>query len=86
MAGVTDREERVAEVTVRVALPDVPPYVAVIVVVPGAISVARPLLFIVATAVSDELQLTAMLISWVVPFENKAVAVNYRAVAGGLLG
>ena len=56
LVGDTDREERVAEVTVSVVLPAVLPEVAVIVVVPGPKALARPLLFTVATEVFEEAQ------------------------------
>jgi hypothetical protein len=62
-AGVTDMEDRVAEVTVRVALPEVLPKVAVMVVVPAATAVARPLLLTVATDGLIELQVTCVVIS-----------------------
>ena len=52
------------------------PAVAVIVVVPAVRPVASPLVFIVATAVLDELQLTCVVTSWVVPSEKVPVAVN----------
>jgi hypothetical protein len=58
LTGVTDIEDRVAGVTVRVVLPRIVPEVAVMVAVPGATAVARPLLSIVATDVLDELQMT----------------------------
>jgi hypothetical protein len=64
LKGVTDMEERVAEFTVRVVLPEILPDVAVIVVVPAAIAVARPLLpLTVATETFDELQVTCEVIS-----------------------
>jgi hypothetical protein len=74
LAGVTTMEERVAEFTVRVVLADEPELVAllgvleaaVMVTVPMAMAVARPLLLTVATDVSDELQVTCVVISWVV--------------------
>ena len=56
LAGVTDMEDSVAEVTVRVVFPDLPPKVAVIVAEPVATAVARPLLLTVATDVFDEPQ------------------------------
>jgi hypothetical protein len=58
LAVVTDMEARVAEVTVRVLLPDVVPEVAVMIAVPAATAVARPLRSTVATDGSDELQMT----------------------------
>jgi hypothetical protein len=66
VAGVTDMEDRIAEVTVRVAFPETLPEVAVMVVVPIAMAVARPLLSTVATDVSEELQVTCELITWFV--------------------
>ncbi len=80
-AGVIAMEDRVAEVTVRVVLPETVPEVAVIVVVPAVTAVARPLLSITATIVLDELQLACVVISCVVPSENLAVAVNCWVVA-----
>ena len=55
-----------AAVTVRVALPDLPLRVAVMVAEPAATPEARPLLTIVALVMSDELQVTCPVISWVV--------------------
>jgi len=63
LAGVTEMEDRVAEVTVRVVLPGIPAEVAVIVVVPAATAVARPLLLTLATDVLDELQVTCVVMS-----------------------
>ena len=60
-------EDRVAEVTVRVAVPWVLPRLAVMVAVPTAIPVARPLLLTMATAVLDEFQLTCEVISTGLP-------------------
>ncbi len=56
--GVTDMEDRVAEVTVSVVLPDVFSKVAVMVVVPGFKPMATPLPFTVATEVFDDVQVT----------------------------
>ena len=59
LAGVIKIEDRVAEFTVRLVLPEVLPEEAVIAVVPpAATAVARPLLFTVAADVLDELQVT----------------------------
>ena len=69
LAGVTDMEERVAEVTVKVVLPEIFPEVAVMVTLPAAMAVARPLLLTIATAVFDERQVTCVVISWLVPSE-----------------
>ena len=58
LIGVTDMEDRVAGVTVRVVLPEVLPNVAVMFVLPAAMAVDWPLLFTVATKVLDEAQVT----------------------------
>jgi hypothetical protein len=69
LAGVTDMEERVAEVAVRVVLPEIIPELAVMVALPAATAVARPVLLTIATAVFDERQVTCVVISWLVPSE-----------------
>ena len=69
LAGVTKMEVRIAEFTVRVVLPEILPEVAAMVAVPTATDVARPPLLTVATAVLDELQVTWVVISWLVPSE-----------------
>jgi hypothetical protein len=74
--GVTDIEDRVPEVTVRVVLPTVLPRLAVMVAVPAARAVARPLLFTVATAELDEPQVTSEVILWVPPPAYVPVAKN----------
>ena len=76
LAGVTDMEDRVAEVTVRVVLPEIAPEVAVMVAVPVAMEVARPLLVTVATEALDEAQLTWVVKSRLVPSEYTPEAVN----------
>ena len=63
LAGVTNMEERVAELTVKVVLPEILPEVAVILVEPAEKAVARPLLLTVATDGSEELQTTCAVIS-----------------------
>ena len=60
---------RVAEVMVRVALPDIPPEVAVMGTAPWARPVARPVLFIVAADGFDEAQVTSAVISKLDPSE-----------------
>jgi len=69
LAGVTDMEDRVAEVAVRVVLPEIIPELAVMVALPAATAVARPLLLTIATDVFDELQVTCVVILWLVPSE-----------------
>ena len=85
LAGVTDMEERVAEITVRVVLPEISPEVAVMVAVPAATAVARPLLLTVAADVFDELQVTCVVISRLVPSENVPVAANCWTTPAGML-
>ena len=63
VAGVTEIEDRVAEVTVGVVLPEILPAVAVMFEVPVARAVTRPLLLTVATDVLDELQVTCVVTS-----------------------
>jgi len=74
--GVTPMEDRVAEITVNVTLAEKVSEVAVIVEVPAATAVAKPLPLTVATAGLDELQVTDMVISRVDPSENVPVAIN----------
>jgi uncharacterized membrane protein len=78
LAGVTDMEMRVAEVTVRVVLPEIVPEVAVIVagLVLAVTAVARPLPITVATGVLDEVQTTCLVISRLIPSEYVPEAVN----------
>jgi len=74
LGGVTDMEYTGVAITVRVVVPIVGPVekllgmleVAVIVVLPGAIVVTRPLPVIVATSGSDEVQVTCVVKSWFV--------------------
>jgi hypothetical protein len=68
LAGVRVMEVRVEGFTVRVVLPEIVPEVAVIIAVTVetggvVVVVARPLLLTVATDVSDELQVTCVVIS-----------------------
>ena len=87
LTGVTDMEDRVAEVTVRVVAPrDRPGKVAVMVAVPAATAVARPVLLTVATDVLDELQVTCVVISWLVPSEYAPEAVNCWVTPTRMLG
>lgn len=86
LTGATNTEDRVALVTVRVVLPEIAPEVAVMVAVPGAMAVTRPLLPTVATDVLDELQVTPPLISWLVPSEYTPGAENCVVGPTGMLG
>jgi hypothetical protein len=67
VVGVTTMLDRVAEVTVKVALPEMFLERAVMVTVPTATAVATPLLLTVATAGFEELQVTCVVISELVP-------------------
>jgi len=69
LAGVMAMEDRALKVTVRVMLAEVPLKFAVMVAVPVASAVASPLLLIVATDVSEELQVTCEVKSKVVASE-----------------
>ncbi len=56
------------------------------VVVPGVTAVTRPLPFTVATDVLDDLQMTRVVITWVVPSEYAPEAVNCIVFDTGTLG
>jgi hypothetical protein len=86
LTGAVEMEDRVEEFTVKGVLPDMFPDVAVIVVVPGATAVARPVLLIVATDVTKELQLTWGVRSRLEPSEYLPVAVNCSVTPAGTLG
>ena len=80
LAGVTEIETRVADVTVSPVDPDTVPIVAVMVVEPAATGDASPIdpavLLIVAIPSFEEVQVAAAVTSWVVLSENDPVAVN----------
>ena len=76
LAGVTAMEDRAAEVTVRVMRPEIFPDVAIMVAVPWATDVARPLLLTVATAILDDLHVTCVVISWLALSEYVPEAAN----------
>jgi hypothetical protein len=73
LAGVSAIETKVALVTVKVAVPDTAPKVAVMVLLPAAMAVAIPVLpaalEIVAFAVADEDQVTRLVIFCVLESE-----------------
>lgn len=79
-------EDRVAEVTVRAVFPETPPEVAVMVAVPAATGVARPLLLTVATDMLEEAQVTWVVISWLVPSEYVPEAANCLVTPTSTLG
>jgi hypothetical protein len=78
--GLIARDTSVAVVTVSVVDAETPPTAAVIVVIPAATAVALPLepaaLLMVATAVSDEVQVADVVTSCVLLSEYVPVAVN----------
>lgn len=73
--GVTTSEARFAALTFSDVLALVAPDVAVIVTVPRFKAVARPLVVIEAMFVPEEVHVTMLVMSWVVPSENDPVAV-----------
>ncbi len=75
-----------AKVTVKVVFSEILPEIAVMVAVPAATALARPLLLTFATDVSDELQSTSLVISWRVPSEYVPVAANCSVLPAGTLG
>ena len=87
LAGVTEMEYTAVELTVTVVVPwevEVEKLlgmveVTVIVVLPAAMAVTRPVLLIVATDGYDELQVTCEVMSWLVWSLKEAVAVSCRA-------
>lgn len=90
LCGAMTRDTSVSEFTVRTVDPVMFPDVAVIVVVPGVNAVASPLepavLLMDATAVCDELQVTAAVRSPKELFEYFPMAVNCRIVDKELAG
>jgi hypothetical protein len=76
LAGVTARETRTAGPTLSVADAVMEPELAMMVALPTPAPVASPLLAIVATAVEDELQITVLVRSCVLPSLYVPVAVN----------
>src|SRR5688572_12486877 len=88
--GVTAIETRVAAVTVRVAVPEIPPDVAPIVVRPTALVLARPseptAFEMVATPSSEDDHVTESVRSCVEASVYVPVAVNCRVVPFALLG
>ena len=79
-------EDRVVAVTVMVVFLEILPEAAMMVAVPAATAVASPLLSMVATEVLDEVQVTSVVISWVVPSEYVPEAVNCLVFPSGTLG
>ena len=80
-----DIDDRVARFTLKVVFPKILPEVAVMVVVPDAMVVARPLPSTVTTDESEEVQVTCVVISSVVPSEYVPKAVNWSVTSTGTL-
>src|SRR5215468_3195643 len=89
-AGVIAMDWSVAEVTVSAVAPLIAPRAALMLVVPAATVLARPLepaaLEIVAAAVLEEAQVTWVVRSWVVPSVKMPVALKARVSGTGRLG
>ena len=62
LAGVTDMEDRMPEVTVKVVLPKILPEAAEMIAAPAATAVAKPLPLTVTTDKFDERQVTCVVI------------------------
>jgi len=86
VAGATVMATSAAALTVKVAEPLVFPEVALIVVVPWAMLVARPALLMVATAVPLEFQVTEFVRSCVLLSLNVPVAVNCWVFPAAITG
>lgn len=76
---------RVAELTVRLAVPVTAPFTALMVAVPVASDLTHPLLA-VATLASEELQVQLFVMSWVLPLLKVPVADNCTLVPTAMCG
>jgi hypothetical protein len=86
LAGVSDMEDRVAEFTLKVALPEMLREVAVMVEVPDETAVPSPLASTVATDGLEEVQVTCVVMSLVVPSEYVPKPVNCPLTSAGTFG
>ena len=84
LPGVTARDTKTGGVTVRMAEPLTDPKEAVIAVVPWARLLATPWLLMVATAMLEEFQLTALVRFRVLPSVKVPVALNSCFVPAGM--
>jgi hypothetical protein len=84
--GVTAIETRAAGATVRVVDPLTVPELAATVVVPTPVPVARPPLEIVATPCDEELHVTVLVRSCVLPSVYVPVAVNWLLLPKIMVG
>jgi hypothetical protein len=78
LSGVTEIDSRIGTTTVKLVEPLIPSRVAVIVVVPTATGVASPNVSMLATAVSELVQFTSVVISVVLSSVYVPIAVNCR--------
>lgn len=85
LAGVIDIEDSVARFALKVVRPEIDCKVAVMVAVPAATAVPTPLASTVATDGSEEVQVTCVVISLVVPSEYVPKAVNCQLTSTGTL-
>lgn len=85
VAGVTEIDASAAAVTVNAADPLMLPNVALIVAEPAFSPFANPVALIVALVVSEELQTTDDVTSWLVPSESAPVAINCCVVPLAML-
>lgn len=85
LTGVTVIDLSVTSLTGRVVVPETSPDVAVIVGVPGAMAVALPLESTAIIELSEELQVTCVVRSWVVLSENVPVALSCCVVPAATL-
>ena len=69
--GDTTIESRVGAfaLTVKLALPVTPPKIALMVTLPAATPIASPVALTLAILLSDEVQLTPLVIIWLLPSE-----------------
>jgi hypothetical protein len=75
-AGITEIEVKLARLTVSVVEPLAPSKATAITLVPALQPVARPVLLMIATAETEELQLATLVISCVLPSVKVPTAVN----------
>lgn len=84
LAGVTASETMVALVIVKVADPDIEPDEAAIDVVPGETAVTTPVLLTDATPGCEELHITELVTSCIVPSVKVPMALNCSSIPDGM--
>jgi hypothetical protein len=78
-------ETKVAAVMVKPKLPVLPPYCALMVVLPAVMALAKPAALTVATELIDEPHVAEDVTFWVLPSESVAVAVSCSDVPLAML-